>query len=106
MKNGCGCIISVDIEKTSKPKKKMVAKFKNKKGEVVKTTYFGAKGYSDYTIHKDKERRSRYRKRHTKDVKGVKDFTTAGHLSMDVLWGDSSNLKTAITDYKKKNKLK
>lgn len=99
-------IVSVDIKETSKPKKKMVAKFKDKKGNVVKTTYFGAKGYSDYTIHKDKERRSRYRKRHAKDVKGVKDFTTAGHLSMDVLWGDSSNKKTAIADYKKKHKLK
>ena len=75
-------IVSVDIKETSKTKKKMEAKFK------------------------DKERRSRYRKRHAKDVKGVKDFTTAGHLSMDVLWGDSSNKKTAIADYKKKHKLK
>tara|TARA_R100000664_G_C2759144_1_gene148642 strand:+ start:5727 stop:6035 length:309 start_codon:yes stop_codon:yes gene_type:complete len=99
-------IKSVDIKKTTKPKKKMEAVFKDKDGKVVKTTYFGAKGYSDYTIHKDKERRERYRKRHAKDVKGVKDFTTAGHLSMDVLWGDSSNLKTAINDYKKKYKLK
>lgn len=99
-------IVSVDIKKTTKPNKKMVAEFKNKKGEVVKSTYFGAKGYSDYTLHKDKDRRERYRIRHKKDVEGVKDFTTAGHLSMDVLWGDSSNLKTAIKDYKKKNNLK
>ena len=99
-------IRSVEIQKTSKPKKKMEAVFKDKDGKVVKTTYFGAKGYSDYTLHKDKKRRERYRKRHEKDVKGVKDFTTAGHLSMDVLWGDSSNLKTAINAYKKKYKLK
>lgn len=26
--------------------------------------HFGAKGMSDYTIHQDKERRKRYRKRH------------------------------------------
>ena len=37
MKNkGCGCIVAVDIEKTSKPKKKMVAKFKNKKVKQLK----------------------------------------------------------------------
>ena len=99
-------IKSVDIRETSKPKKKMEAVFKDKDGNVVKTTYFGAKGYSDYTIHKDKKRRARYRKRHKKDVEGVKDFTTAGHLSMDILWGDSSNKITAIKDYKKKHKLK
>ena len=99
-------IKSVEIKNTSKPKKKMEAIFKDKDGKVVKTTFFGAKGYSDYTIHKDKKRRERYRKRHEKDVKGVKDYTTAGHLSMDILWGDSSNKNTAIKAYKKKYKLK
>ena len=29
-----------------------------------KTVQFGAKGYSDYTIHKDKERMKRYDSRH------------------------------------------
>jgi hypothetical protein len=99
-------VSSVELKKSPNKTKKYRAVFKDEKGNVVKNTDFGGKGYSDYTIHKDKERRARYRKRHSKDVKGVKDFTTAGHLSMDVLWGDSSNLKTAFDDYKKKNKLK
>jgi len=98
-------IKSVELKKSPNKDKKWRATFKDDKGKVVKHTDFGAKGYSDYTIHKDKKRRANYRKRHAKDVKGVKDFTTAGHLSMDVLWGDSSNLKTAFNDYKKKNNL-
>ena len=99
-------IKSVEIKKSPNKKKKLRAIFKDDKGKVVKHTDFGAKGYSDYTIHKDKKRRENYRKRHAKDVKGVKDFTTAGHLSMDILWGDSSDKNTAIKDYKKKNNLK
>lgn len=31
-----------------------------------KIIHFGAKGFSDYTQHKDKERRDRYRSRHKK----------------------------------------
>jgi hypothetical protein len=31
-----------------------------------KTIHFGAKGMSDYTIHRDKDRRDRYRARHSK----------------------------------------
>jgi hypothetical protein len=31
-----------------------------------KTIHFGASGMSDFTIHKDKERRARYRARHGK----------------------------------------
>ena len=31
-----------------------------------KTIHFGSKGMSDFTIHKDKKRRDRYRARHSK----------------------------------------
>ena len=97
-------VVSVDIKKSSKKGKKLVAQFKNKEGKIIRTTHFGAKGMSDYTIHKDKERRKRYRKRHRKDL-DTKDFTRAGYLSFYVLWGDSSDLNTAIKDYKKRFKL-
>jgi len=60
---------------------------------------------SDYTIHKDKDRRKRYRNRHKKDL-DTKDFKRAGFLSWYVLWGDSSDLDTAIKDYKNKFNLK
>lgn len=66
-----------------------------------KTTQFGAKGYTDYTINKDKSIRDRYRKRHEKDLK-TNDPTRAGFLSYYILWGDSTSLKTNIKNYKKK----
>ena len=46
-----------------------VSKAKGKKYYVIykgKKINFGAKGMSDYTIHKDKARRDRYRARHSK----------------------------------------
>lgn len=96
---------SVEIKKSPKKTKKFRAIFRNKDDKIVKETDFGAKGMSDYTIHKDKERRSRYRKRHKKDL-DTKDFKRAGFLSYYILWGDSSDLDTAIKDYKRRFKLK
>ena len=52
---------------------------------------FGAKGYSDYTIHKDPERMKRYLTRHRKrenwSKKGLK---TAGFWSRWLLWSEPS----------------
>ena len=70
-----------------------------------KKVHFGSTGMDDYTIKKDKEQRDKYRKRHKKDL-DTKDFKRAGYLSRYVLWGDSSDLDTAIKDYKKRFKLK
>jgi hypothetical protein len=95
---------SVDIKKSPKKDKKLVAIFKDRKGKVIKQTHFGAAGMSDFTIHKDKDRRERYRKRHKKDL-DTKDFTRSGYLSFFVLWGDSSDFETAVKDYKKRFKL-
>ena len=51
---------------------------------------FGARGYSDFTIHKCKRRRARYRKRHRNDP--INDPFTPGSLSWWVLWGNSTSL--------------
>ena len=52
-----------------------------------KTVHFGAKGYSDYTMHKDNERKARYISRHKNNEawtkKGIK---TAGFWSRWLLW--------------------
>ena len=66
----------------------------------MKTVHFGAKGMSDFTKHKDKERRERYIKRHLKDLR-TGDPTRAGYLSMYVLW-NKPTLKASIADYKKR----
>jgi len=72
-----------------------------KDNKKVKTTHFGQRGATDYLLSKDKERRSRYRQRHQKDLK-TKDPKRAGYLSYYLLWGDSTSLKTNIANYKKK----
>lgn len=53
-------------------------------------TDFGALGYSDYTIHRDPERRRRYRLRHARDL--IDDPRTAGALSWHLLWGESTSI--------------
>ena len=83
--------------------KKYVAEFEitTKDGKKrKKSTKFGAKGMSDYTIHKDTERRNRYIKRHTKDLR-TNDPTRAGFLSMYVLWNKKS-YKSSLADYKRR----
>jgi len=91
----------LSVTKSNKKDKKYDAKFENKKTKRIKTVSFGAKNMSDYTIHKDKERRERYRKRHQKDLK-TNDPTRAGYLSMFLLWGNSTSLRENIKNYKKK----
>ena len=87
--------------------KKWTAIFKLDNGKEKKTN-FGFKNpkdpNNDYTLHKDKERRDRYRIRHKKDLQ-TKDPTRAGYLSYYLLWGDSTSLKQNIKDYKKRFKL-
>ena len=82
------------------PSKKYMAVFRKDNGKD-KTTHFGAKGMDDYTITKNKEQRTRYRKRHQKDLK-TKDPTRAGYLSYYILWGDSTSIRENIKNYKKR----
>lgn len=63
-------------------------------------TDFGASGYSDYTIHKDKKRRHAYRLRHAQD--NLNDPKSPGALSWYILWGDSTNMEKCIRAFRKK----
>ena len=81
---------------------------KNKKFDVVvdgKKISFGAATYSDYTIHKDPERKERYIARHVKredwNKSGVK---TAGYWSKHLLW-NKDTLTKSIDDISKKHNL-
>ena len=92
------------IEKGTAKNKKWKAIFYDDKGKKIKTTQFGDNRYEDYTQHKDKKRRSKYRDRHKKDLeKG--DYMSAGYLSYYILWGQSAALDTNIKAYKKMFKL-
>ena len=54
--------MNIIIKPSHLPDKKFDAVINNRK-----TIPFGAKNYSDYTIHKDKERKARYLARHKND---------------------------------------
>ena len=52
---------------------------------------FGRKGYSDYTIHKDKERMKRYLTRHRSREKWTRaGARSAGFWSRWLLWSEPS----------------
>ena len=87
------------IEKSETPGKKFDAIFLLDNGRT-KTTHFGDSSMGDYTQHHDKERRERYRARHKKDL-NTGDPTRAGYLSYYILWGDSTSLRTNVSNYKK-----
>ena len=59
----------------------------------------GQQEAEDYTMHKSPERRYRYVKRHMKDLRG--DPRMPGYLSMFLLWGESTSLKTQIAFYRR-----
>tara|TARA_X000000950_G_C13834698_1_gene627664 strand:- start:272 stop:1054 length:783 start_codon:yes stop_codon:yes gene_type:complete len=89
------------LQKSTNSKKKwMVTIFKD--GNKVKTVHFGATGYSDYTIHKDKNRMGRYDNRHkSRENWTISGITTAGFWSKWILWSKPS-LSGAITYTKNK----
>ena len=100
--------ISMKISPATAKNKKYKAVFSHNvdgKKKVIKTTNFGDSRYSDYLQHKDKDRRTAYRKRHQKDLK-TRDYKRAGHLSYHILWGESSSLRSNISAYKKRFKLR
>ena len=70
----------------------------------IKTVHFGAAGMSDFTKHKDEERKQRYIARHSAN-ENWNDYMTAGSLSRWILW-NKPTLSASYNDYIKKFKLK
>ena len=96
-------MIKMVVEKGTAKNKKLKAIFYDG-DKKIKTTQFGDNRYEDYTQHKDKSRRAKYRDRHKKDLdKG--DYKSAGYLSYYILWGASTSRDKNIKAYKRKFKL-
>ena len=69
-----------------------------------KTVSFGQKGASDFTKHKDKERKEAYISRHKKNEDWTKSgVKTAGFWSKHILWSKPT-LKESIDDVNKRFK--
>jgi len=87
----------ISIHHANDNKHKLVVKVKDANNGI-HTIQFGAKGYSDFTMNKDLDRKDRYLARHAKKedwtINGV---LSAGFWSRWVLWNKPS-LKASIKD--------
>ena len=89
----------VVIRKSSKADKKYEAVIDGRK-----TVSFGAKGYSDFTLHKDPERKQRYIERHQNNEGWSKTgINTPGFYAKHVLW-NKDTIQKSVTDLNKKYK--
>ena len=87
--------MNIIISKSDKPRYKLKAIIDNNK-----TSYFGASGYSDYTIHKDDKRKERYLNRHVKRERWD-DPLTAGFYSRWILWNEKT-IEDSLADLVKR----
>lgn len=87
-------MVFVQLIKLNDGKKKYKAVFYDDDRKKIKTTQFGSAGMSDFTKHKDNERKQRYLNRH-KTRENWSDYKSAGSLSRYILW----NLPTISSSY-------
>ena len=91
--------MEVIIKKSTKPDKKFDAVINGKK-----TVSFGQKNASDYTLHKDDDRKNRYIQRHRANEDWNKSgIDTAGFYSRWVLW-NKKTLQSSVNDLNDKYK--
>ena len=86
---------NIAIQPSNKEGKKYDANIDGKK-----TVSFGASGYSDFTKHKDEDRKNTYIARH-KPNHNWKDHTTAGFYAKNVLW-NKPTIEASVKDTNKK----
>jgi hypothetical protein len=84
----------ISLEKSNKPNKKLVIKF----SEPNLTIHFGSKHSLTYLDHHDKHKRSNYLKRHIVN-EDWENPISRGALSMWLLWGPTTDLKTNLMTY-------
>jgi len=90
----------LELIPSTNPEKKFMAVFDLGDGRT-KTTHFGSKGMSDYTITHSKTRRMLYLIRH-RLRENWNDPTSAGALSRWILWGPSTSFNKNVEIFKKK----
>ena len=94
----------VNITKSTRQGKKMMAIFYDEAKKKVKTTHFGADSYEDYTTHGDLQRKMNYIARH-KERENWNDYMSSGSLAFYILW-NKPTLTASIADYIGRFKLK
>ena len=91
-------VVEVIVKKSEKKdKKKLDAIIGGKK-----TVSFGATGYSDFTKHKDEDRKKRYIARHSVN-QDWKDYESAGFWAKHILW-NKPTVEASVKDTDKRFK--
>lgn len=94
----------VVIKKSTNKDKKMMAIFYDGEKKI-KTTHFGASGYTDFIKSGgDEKKKQAYLNRHRTN-ENWNDYMTPGSLSRWTLW-NKKTLSASIADYKKRFNLK
>ncbi len=91
--------MKVVIKRSTNAKKKYMAIFYDG-DKKVKTTHFGAAGMSDFTKHRDQQRKKSYLARHRVN-QNWNDYKSAGALSRWILWNQPT-FKGSVSAYKKR----
>ena len=71
-------------ESTRADKKLMVYPVDSRGNKIGKVVHFGQKGFQDYTIHRDDQRKAHYMSRHQHD--NIFDLESAGSWAWFILW--------------------
>ena len=97
-------MVFVQLTKSDIKGKKYTAIFFDDSRRKIRTTQFGSAGMSDYTKHKDDERKELYLARHRAN-EDWNDYTSAGSLAKHILWSKPT-ISASYNDYLKKFNLK
>lgn len=93
-------IDTICLSKSTQPDKKYMVIVNGR------TIHFGASGYSDYTKHRDPERKQRYINRHKNRENWTKTgIQTAGFWSLWILW-NKETLAASIADTERRFNVK
>ena len=96
-------MVYVELKKATTQGKKYTAIFYDNDRRKIKTTHFGS-DMSNYTIHKDDERKQRYLDRHSANEQW-NDYMSAGSLARWILW-NKPTISASYNDYLKRFNLK
>lgn len=93
-------MVFVQLKKSEIEGKKYTAIFYDNNHKKIRTTHFGSAGMSDYTKHKDDERKQRYLDRHRAN-ENWEDYKSGGSLARYILW-NKPTISASYNDYLKR----
>jgi hypothetical protein len=91
-------MLTCTLSRSTIPGKKYKVTIHDSRAQTERTVHFGARGYSDYTLHRDHERMARYTQRHRARENWTRSgIYTAGFWSKWILWNKPS-FRTSVQD--------